>query len=165
MTRRNDTGQAPGRLPPGLSIPPDDKLLSRLDGVKQTGPGKWLARCPAHDDRSPSLAVKLADDGRLLVHCFAGCDLESVVAAVGLTLSDLFPAKLPDPTYDRGKRLPVPRFRADELVSLAAFECGVAAIIIEDFLAGKELDAATVQRLRQASETLDDIIREVSGHD
>ncbi|MEQ1600386.1 MAG: hypothetical protein ABL885_01305, partial [Methylophilaceae bacterium] len=37
---------------------PLDTLLSKLDKVKQNGAGKWIARCPAHDDRSPSLAIK-----------------------------------------------------------------------------------------------------------
>lgn len=38
-----------------------DKLTSRLDGVKSNGYGKYLARCPAHDDKSPSLAIKETD--------------------------------------------------------------------------------------------------------
>ena len=49
-----------------------DALLSRLDGVKKTGHGQWIARCPAHEDRSPSLSIAEKDD-RVLVHCHAGC--------------------------------------------------------------------------------------------
>ncbi len=41
-----------------------DVLLSRLDGACRTGPGRWIARCPAHDDRHPSLAVRELEDGR-----------------------------------------------------------------------------------------------------
>ena len=48
-------------------------FLDRLDGVKRTGAGRWLARCPAHDDKRASLAVRELDDGRVLVHDFAGC--------------------------------------------------------------------------------------------
>jgi hypothetical protein len=65
-----------------------EELLDRLDGVKGRHPS-WHARCPAHEDDSPSLHVTQADDGRLLVHCFAGCGAADVVAAVGLTLADL----------------------------------------------------------------------------
>ena len=65
-----------------------DKLLSRLEGVKQTGPDRWLSRCPAHDDRSPSLAVREVDD-RLLLHCFAGCSAYEVVSSVETELSVL----------------------------------------------------------------------------
>ena len=66
-------------------------VLSRLQGVRQTGDGQYEARCPAHDDRHPSLAVKRADDGRILMHCQAGCDFRAIVAAIGIDLSDLFP--------------------------------------------------------------------------
>lgn len=43
-------------------------LLSRLDGVKEAGPGKWIARCCAHEDRKPSLSIREVED-RVLVHC------------------------------------------------------------------------------------------------
>ena len=56
-----------------------ETLISRLDGVRETGSGKYLARCPAHDDRNPSLAIKDGDDGRVLVHCFAGCGTAEVL--------------------------------------------------------------------------------------
>ena len=46
-----------------------DKLLSRLDKVKRIANDRYTAICPAHDDRSPSLAIKETDD-RLLLHCF-----------------------------------------------------------------------------------------------
>lgn len=64
-------------------------LLDRLHGVRSTGPGRWVARCPSHDDRSPSLSVR-AIDGRTLVHCFGGCSPGDVLAAVGLRMADLF---------------------------------------------------------------------------
>lgn len=71
-----------------------DILLSRLDGVKETGHGKYVARCPAHDDRSPSLAIKDGDDGRILIHCFAGCEAEDVLSAIGLRFSDVMPERI-----------------------------------------------------------------------
>ena len=68
-----------------------DDLLSRLDKVKSNGRNQWTACCPAHDDRDPSLAVKVLSDGRILIKCFAGCGAADVVHSVGLTMSDLFP--------------------------------------------------------------------------
>lgn len=65
-------------------------FLARLEKVTG-GRGKWLARCPAHDDRDPSLSVGQADDGRVLIHCFAGCTPEDITAAVGIELWDLAP--------------------------------------------------------------------------
>lgn len=65
------------------------RLLDRLDGVRETSPDCYLARCPAHDDKSPSLSIKRADD-RVLVNCFGGCSASEVVESVGLALADLF---------------------------------------------------------------------------
>lgn len=72
-----------------------DALLNRLEKVKSTGPDRWIARCPAHTDKSPSLSIREKSDGCVLLHCFAGCSVEDVVVAVGLELSDLFPEPLP----------------------------------------------------------------------
>lgn len=69
-------------------------FLERLEGVRQTGPGNWSAKCPAHADRSPSLSIKDAGD-RLLVHCHAGCSAADITGAVGLQLRDLFAERLP----------------------------------------------------------------------
>jgi hypothetical protein len=70
-----------------------ETLLSRLEAVKQTGPGRWIARCPAHSDKSPSLAIRELDDGRVLLHCFGGCSVESILDAIGLTFDALFPPR------------------------------------------------------------------------
>lgn len=64
-------------------------LLSRLDNPRQIGPDRWQARCPAHEDRTPSLSIRLTTD-RLLIHCWAGCGADDILAAVGLNWSDLF---------------------------------------------------------------------------
>ena len=67
-------------------------LLSRLEHVKGRDGGPWMARCPAHRDRHPSLRVTQLDDGRVLIFCHAGCGAADVMGAVGLTLrGDLFP--------------------------------------------------------------------------
>ncbi len=58
-----------------------DALLARLHGVKRSG-ANWIARCPAHADRQPSLSVARAANGRVLLHCFAGCPFRSIVRAV-----------------------------------------------------------------------------------
>jgi hypothetical protein len=65
-------------------------VLSRLKGVKPCGNG-WKAHCPAHDDRRQSLHVSEGKDGRILIHCHAGCSVNDVCAAIGLTIKDLYP--------------------------------------------------------------------------
>lgn len=75
---------------------PLEKVLAALS-VHHCNPTKsgngYKARCPAHDDRSPSLSLSPGDGGRALVNCHAGCQTEHVLAAIGLTLADLFTSK------------------------------------------------------------------------
>ena len=75
----------------------------------------WQSLCPAHEDRSPSLSVREGDDGRALVHCFVGCEVEAILPAVGLQLTDLFddrsePAWTAPPGLER-------RFRQDHCLA------------------------------------------------
>ena len=67
-----------------------DIILSKLSKVKGNGV-KYIACCPAHDDKSPSLSLLFNPDGRILIHCHAGCEALDVLSAIGLTLSDLYP--------------------------------------------------------------------------
>jgi hypothetical protein len=103
-----------------------DALLSRLDGVKQTGAGRWLARCPAHDDKHASMSIRELDDGRILLHDFAGCSVGEIVAALGLKLEDLFPERAIDHHKPRERR----PFPAADVLRAVAFEILVAVTII-----------------------------------
>lgn len=67
-----------------------EQIITKFEYVKQSGICKWICRCPAHKDNSPSLRVSVLTDGRILLHCFAGCRTEDVVASIGLKMSDLF---------------------------------------------------------------------------
>jgi hypothetical protein len=58
-------------------------ITERLQGVQRSGKG-FKALCPAHPDRTPSLSVTEGQDGRVLLHCFAGCALVAVVQSMGL---------------------------------------------------------------------------------
>lgn len=72
-----------------------DTLIARLQKVRKTGKGSWLACCPAHEDRSPSLSIAERDD-RVLLHCFAGCSALEVLGAVGLDFVDVMPPRRAD---------------------------------------------------------------------
>lgn len=131
---------------------PTEMLLSRLDSVKQTRQGRYIARCPAHDDRTPSLSIRETDDGTILLHCFAGCDVAAVVGSLGLDLSDLFP------TSSGKSNNPFRRpFAASDLLELAAWESLVASIVATDLADGRpsadrERLLKAAQRLRQIAE-------------
>ncbi len=91
-------------------------ILSRLEGVQDSGRGQWYARCPAHDDKSPSLSIKETEDGTTLIHCFALCSPSDITDAVGLELSDLFPEKL------EPRRSQKPRWNPRDLLRVIRYE-------------------------------------------
>ncbi|MBM3527723.1 MAG: virulence-associated protein E [Alphaproteobacteria bacterium] len=57
------------------------EALAKALGGRKAG-AAWMARCPAHDDRAPSLSIADARDGKVLVRCHAGCDQQDVIAAL-----------------------------------------------------------------------------------
>lgn len=67
-----------------------DNILQKLDNVKQSGK-EWTARCPAHEDTHSSLSISTGEDGRVLLCCHATCEFTSILSALSLQPSDLFP--------------------------------------------------------------------------
>lgn len=115
-------------------------VLSRLDRVKAAGPGKWIARCPAHDDKTPSLGIAEAEDGKVLLHCWAGCTARDITAAIGLELSDLFP----------GCKLP----RRGLSGAAKQLEATIIKIALNTLRQGKELSASDRERFELAKKRL-----------
>jgi len=70
-----------------------DRVLSRLEGVRKLSTPGWIARCPAHHDRHPSLSIGVGKDCRVLLKCHAGCPVERIVEALGLAMTDLFSSR------------------------------------------------------------------------
>ena len=130
-----------------------DALLSRLDGVKRTGPGRWLARCPAHDDKHPSLAVREVEDGRILLHDFAGCAIEDVVSAIGLTLSDVMPERSISDHVKPERRA----FFPADVFDIALREITIATVISCDLHKNRAIDDAGYERLLTACGRLNGI--------
>ncbi len=73
-----------------LATTPITQVLTKLDGARQGSRG-WLGVCPAHDDRHASLSIAEGRDGRVLIHCFSGCETAQVLKALDLEWRDLFP--------------------------------------------------------------------------
>jgi hypothetical protein len=122
-------------------------LLGRLERVRENSPGQWLALCPAHADRNPSLSVRELDDGQILLHCFAGCPAADVMAAVGLDLADLFPNGGADSR-------PVARGRRWDwrgLLLALNREVHVVVAVAQDLQAGRSLPDADRERLQLAA--------------
>lgn len=72
--------------------------------AKKIGKGKWVALCPSHPDRKPSLSIREGNRGVILRCWSMGCDVNDILKAAGLTMSHLF--------YDHGTKVD-PKARAE----------------------------------------------------
>jgi hypothetical protein len=132
-------------------------IVARLDRVRECGLGKWTARCPSHEDGSPSLSIRELPDGTVLLHDFGGCSAADVLAAVGLELHELFPERTEHhkaPARDR-KHWHATR----EALRAVKGECLNVAIAAENLAAGVSLGTedrdrllVAAQRIRSAAE-------------
>jgi len=129
-----------------------DRILSRLNQVRGRK-GSWTASCPAHKDKSPSLAIRQAEDGRVLMHCFAGCSVDKVVGAIGFDLSDLFPDD--DKRQKIGSAGPMkPAFYASDLLRIIEMETLIVSVAAHDMSEGKTLSKSDADRLRLARDRI-----------
>jgi len=137
---------------------PVELLLSRLQKVKGRN-GSWTACCPAHNDKGPSLAIRETDDGRILLHCFAGCETLNVVQAVGMDMTDLFPPDEKRRDYPaEGKPRMKPAFYASDLMRILAFEALVVSICASDMRRGKALTDGDNERLKVAQQRIEEVM-------
>lgn len=117
-----------------------DKILPLLEKVKKKSDHSWIACCPAHEDRSPSLAIREVDD-RVLIHCFAGCNVDEIVSAIGLQISELFP-----PQTSSSKPLSKP-FPAADILHCLCREVIFLIVCAEALAKGKILEEPDKDRL------------------
>ncbi len=133
------------------TLRPIDTLMERLDGL-QGKASHFMARCPAHDDQRPSLSITEKDDGTLLLHCFAGCGAGDVVAAIGLSLSDLYPDR---PHEHHGQPIRTrDRWNARALLLTLRAEATLVQIAASDLANGKTLSPADTERLHVAAQRI-----------
>lgn len=125
-----------------------DALLSRLDGLKRTGKGRWIAKCPAHEDRRPSLSIRELDDGRVLMHCFAGCAAGDVLSAAGLDFDALYPERAADHRVSREHQ----PFDARSTLRALPTELAIIVIYASDVRAQREVSDGDHQRFLLAVE-------------
>lgn len=121
-----------------------DTLLARLEFVRKRGADQWSARCPAHDDKGPSLSVRALPDGRTLLHCFAGCGADEVLGAVGLEMTELFPPKAAAGAGTAPQPLRLPTNQAIEILER---ETMLVALIGGDMVHKKTINEIDHHRL------------------
>jgi len=138
---------------------PVEKMLGMLTKVKGRN-GSWTACCPAHADKGPSLAIRENDDGRVLVHCFAGCETLSVLQALGMSMTDLFPSDSKRREYPvEGKQSMKPAFYATDLMRIISFEALVVSICAYDMGQGKKLSDGDRERMKLSQQRIEEAIK------
>lgn len=99
-------------------------LLARLERVRQYATC-WRTDCPCVHTSHGTLSVKVGDDGRLLLHCFAACEVQEIVRALGLEVADLFPQR------EKVDLSPPSRARRRELVEMGQRRAALSVLCTE----------------------------------
>jgi len=134
-----------------------EKLLSNLKKIKG-GRDRWTASCPAHEDRSPSLAIRETEDGRILLKCFGGCSVQEIVGAIGMDIGELFP---PDNKLSHHKPKVKNAFYATDLLRVIEFESVLVSVAASNLANGVKLNDNDRSRLRKAQERIIEAARHI----
>jgi len=130
-----------------------ENLLSRLQNVRRRGKqNQWMASCPCHVDKTPSLSI--ADNaGKILLHCFSQqCTPSEICDTIGMDIADLFP-----PSDDYGASKPHQRrghYDSPQVLEALAFEVLVASVILNDLMKNGSLLQVNLDRLFVANERI-----------
>lgn len=138
-----------------------ERLVGRLERVRERGDGRWSAACPGplhkRGDRSGGLGILKVDD-RVLIHCPAGCSAADIVAAVGLSLGDLFERPLPSTVVPPVRQPPFPMQMAQAILHYAT----VVALAADDLRHGKPLNDADFITVVASLRALDAIVMQAA---
>jgi hypothetical protein len=128
-----------------------EDILSRLERVRKTGTRNWIACCPAHDDRSPSMTLHESPEGHILGHCFSGCSFEEIVGAVGLGWGPWFPPNQ-NPHEHKTYRRPYP---VADVFEAVVRESLIVSLIAGDMQAKRDIPEDDFKRLMVARDRLE----------
>lgn len=128
-----------------------DVLLARLDGVMRSGSG-WRARCPACGGKSRKVSICEAENGTTLLNCFGCHDTPGILAAIGLHLVDLFPARMEpaSPAARAEARRAARETQWGAALGVLDREATIALLVAKDVYAGRTPGAADLARLGEA---------------
>ena len=134
-----------------------DVLLSRLEGVQTSGNG-WRARCPCCGGTSRKLSVTEGAGGRVLMTCFSCHDTPGILAAVGLEVADLFPARMKPctPAEREAARSAAKQGAWGAALGVLAYESTVLEVAAAAILHGESLNDEDGSRVRIASQRIHD---------
>ncbi len=125
-----------------------EKIIDRLEGVREIRPGDYYAKCCAHDDKTPSLHITERDN-RILIYCFAGCSADNVLDAIGLQWADLYSDR-DQAAYAAALAVPIRAPKVDPL----EHERLILEIAAGDLRRGEKLSLEDIARVQLARERL-----------
>jgi len=131
-----------------------ENILNRLEKVKGRN-GAYTACCPAHTDKSPSLAIRELDDGRILLKCFADCSVQDILGAIGMDMNDLFPNVNKD--LPQVKR----KYYASDLLRVIEFEAWVVSVAAYTMAQGLPLSEEDRTRMKVAQSRIMEAVKYV----
>lgn len=148
------------------NLRPSALLLPRLEGVMATGKG-WRARCPHCGGKARKLSIAEGDNGTLLLHCFAGCGVHDVLAAVSLQVGDLFVRRdmksmTPAERSQLRQAALLPKWRA--ALEVLNTEAGAVLIAADQLADNQPLNDADLTRLRVACLRIFDATEVLHAH-
>lgn len=128
-----------------------DNILNKLTKVKRTGNDQFMACCPAHDDRTPSLAIKDAGDGKIIFNCLAGCAKENILGALGLGWEDIMPPKQP---VQHSYKPTQQKIYATDALKAIQLEARIVMLAAFDLAKGMKASETDLERLKVAMERI-----------
>jgi hypothetical protein len=137
---------------------PIESVLGRLEDPRPNGKERWRCRCPSCGGNRSALSIGVGLNDSVLIRCWKGCDVEEVVTALGLIMSDLFPS---DPG---ASALPLPRRRmlsAHQCVEVISFECLLTWTAALNLANGHVLTSDDLTRLSTAAHRIESLVQEV----
>lgn len=136
-----------------------DLLISRIPRVKKTGRDCWRGCCPGHGGDNPSmLSIRETSDGRILLHCFKGCSVESILGTIGLEITDLFPERIND--ILRPERI---RFNPIDLLKSIRLEARIICLAAFYVRGGKSISAQDMSRVEIAMNRINEVLEMIHG--
>lgn len=138
-----------------------ERVLSRLDKVQKLDPkqhkARYMACCPAHDDKKPSLSVSLSQKDNVLLHCWSGCSSHEIVSALGMQMTDLFPPRNERTHHAKGR----PAFNAYDAIAVVARDALLVMLAAAKLRNGEQLSEKDMDDLVSASGRCQRIAEEV----
>jgi hypothetical protein len=147
-----------------MSARPIDAVLDRLAQfhLRPNGRDRWRACCPAHGGGNRSaLSIGIGSDDAVLLRCWSGCEVDQVVGALGLELSDLFPAR-----HSLGEGASRPRrigmLTAGQALEVIRSDAQLIWLAGNNLANGFALTVADLEHVNAAARRIEHLAREVT---